>query len=937
MPHDVIKDCMSFKVRTARSIIQDGNLAGLLGERCKAPDHSALIVEFRTSHIHTDNNETDSDNVCDNKRYKLRSIPYDFMSSDISRLALQAVITKIESARETQSEIDNIYATLCDAIITEMDNCIPLCDTSKRTRKRHKTQKPYWNDELMNLWSVMHAKEKIFLNFTGRSHTKTQLRLEFLASQKDFDKALRRYERAYKRTLCDNIENMSAENPNEFWEKIKHLGPRKCSEIPMETYDQDGNIITDETFVLNQWKTDFENLYKNDDGNSFDTQFHNDALSHKQFLEENMLDPLYESNRDLNQNISMQEIETIIRHTKNGKSSGIDNIPYEVLKFPSVFPVLRSLFQLIFDTSIIPSVWRKAIIYPILKDPSSDRRIPMNYRGISLLSCISKLYSALINNRLTTYLEENDLLSDEQNGFRSGRSCEDHVFTLNSIIRNNSTVFATFIDLKKAFDFIDRDMLLYKLLLNKIDGKIYESIKSIYANTTACVRINGKTSNWFSCKSGVKQGDNCSPTLFSIFVDDLVKEINELGLGINVGDETLSMLLYADDIVMVARNEQEMQILLDKLHDWCRRWRVLINTDKSKVMHFRTGRRERTEFQFKIGSNILELTEKYKYLGVIFTEKNDFTLNAENLARGGGRALGSIITKLRSLKDFGINTYEKLFNACVVPILDYHSSVWGFKDYNAIDCVQNRSLRYFLGVHRFAPKLAINGDVGWLPAKERRWYNMLRYWNRLINMDNSRICKKIFLSDYSICRNNWSSEVKHIMNKLGLIRNFDNLECCDIITSKPLLYSSYAEGWSEKILTVPKLRTYITFKTSYTAEKYVLMNLNRSERSILAQFRCGILPLRIETGRYIGEKPHERLCKVCLSGQVEDELHFLFKCFLYDDLRNHLHSNITDTDSFLILSDADKLKHLMNNYPRQIAKYLRNAFEKRKNFLYVNS
>ena len=105
------------------------------------------------------------------------------MSSDLSRLALQAVITKIESARETQSEIDNIYATLCDAIITEMDNCIPLCDTSKRTRKRHKTQKPYWNDELMNLWSVMHAKEKLFLNCTGRPHTKTQLRLEFLASQ----------------------------------------------------------------------------------------------------------------------------------------------------------------------------------------------------------------------------------------------------------------------------------------------------------------------------------------------------------------------------------------------------------------------------------------------------------------------------------------------------------------------------------------------------------------------------------------------------------------------------------------------------------------------------------------------------------------------------------------------------------------------------------
>ena len=649
------------------------------GERSRAPDHSALIAEFRTSHIHTDNYyEADNDEACDRKRYKLKAIPRDFLSSNISRLALQAIISKIETARETQSEIDTIYASLCDAIITEMDNCIPRCDTSKKTRKRFKTHKPYWNNELTDLWNAMHAKEKRFLNFNGRACFKTQLRTEFLASQKTFDKALHRYERAYKRSVCDEIENMTTENPNDFWEKIKKLGPRKCSDIPMETYDQKGDIITNEAFVLNHWKNDFENLYRNDDNSAFDSHFQNEALSHKQLLEENMLDPLYESNHDLNQNISTQEIEKIIMNAKNGKSSGIDNIPYEVLKFPSVIPVLRSLFQLIFDTSIIPSLWRKAIIYPILKDPSCDRRIPMNYRGISLLSCISKLYSALINNRLTKYLEEDELLSDEQNGFRYGRSCEDHVFTLNSIIRNNPTVFATFIDLKKAFDFIDRDMLLYKLLLNNIDGKIYESIKTIYANTSACIKLNGKLSSWFSCKSGVKQGDNCSPTLFSIFIDDLVKEIKALGLGIKVGEEKLSMLLYADDIVLVAHNEQEMQTLLDKLHDWCKRWRVLIDTDKSKVMHFRIGRRKRSEFQFKIGNNILELTEKYKYLGTIFTEKNDFTLNAENLARGGGRALGYIISKLQSLKDFGIKTYEKLFNACVVPILDYHSSVWGY-------------------------------------------------------------------------------------------------------------------------------------------------------------------------------------------------------------------------------------------------------------------
>ena len=96
-------------------------------------------------------------------------------------------------------------------------------------------------------------------------------------------------------------------------------------------------------------------------------------------------------------------------------------------------------------------------------------------------------------------------------------------------------MFASFIDLKKAlkFDFVDRDMLLYKLLLNNIDGKLYNSIKSIYAETSYC-------------HSGVKQGDNCSPTLFSIFVDDLVLEVNALGLAITVDDIKISILLYAD-------------------------------------------------------------------------------------------------------------------------------------------------------------------------------------------------------------------------------------------------------------------------------------------------------------------------------------------------------------------------------------------------------
>ena len=129
----------------------------------------------------------------------------------------------------------------------------------------------------------------------------------------------------------------------------------------------------------------------------------------------------------------------------------------------------------------------------------------------------------------------------------------------------------------------------------------------------------------------MKQGCNLSPTLFSVFANDLVQEVNDLDLGISMGDARISLLMYADDIVLVADSELKLQTMLNTLHDWCKRWRVLINSDKSKCMHFSKGRSRRSEFEFKVGNNVLETVESYKYLGVIFNEKNNFTLNCEAL------------------------------------------------------------------------------------------------------------------------------------------------------------------------------------------------------------------------------------------------------------------------------------------------------------------
>ena len=626
----------------------------------------------------------------------------------------------------------------------------------------------------------------------------------------------------------------------------------------------------------------------------------------------------------------MGEIENLVMRAKSGSACGADNIPYDVLKNPGTINVLTKLFQYIFDASLIPTLWRKAIICPILKDSTSDRRIPLNYRGISLLSCVSKLYSSFLNKRVTSYLEDNDILADEQNGFRRGRSCEDHIFTLNSIIRNNASVFTAFIDLKKCFDFIDRSMLLYKLLLNKIDGKVYNSIRNIYASTSSCIKINGKKTEWFSCASGLKQGCNLSPTLFSVFANDLVHEINDLDLGIEVGDSKVSLLMYADDIVLIASSEEHLQSMLNTLHEWCKRWRVLINTTKSKCMHFRKGRAPKTLFDFKVGDNSLELVEQYKYLGVILQEKSNFRYNADTLAKGASRALGSLISKIHHLKDCGFRTYEKLYYSCVVPILDYSSAVWGFSHFQCLDNVQHRALRYFLGVGRFAPILALHGDTGWLPCRYRRWVNVLRYWNRLVKMDNSRLTKRVFEEDYILGANNWCGEVREIMGHLHLIDHYNNKTTVDLPRAKALLTDYYSAIWSRDVQTQPKLRTYRTFKHMFKCEDYVTMDLKKHERSLLAQFRCGILPLRIETGRYRGESPDQRICVYCNQDAVEDEKHMLLHCDMYSHIRADLLGNLLPNT----LSADDNFVTLVNEHVRKTAKFVTKAYLKRRSYVY---
>ena len=140
-------------------------------------------------------------------------------------------------------------------------------------------------------------------------------------------------------------------------------------------------------------------------------------------------DKYYTQGCYLNSSLTFNEIKRCIMKAKSNKSTGTDMIPNEILKFDCVIRVLYDLFNICFDYGIIPDKWSESIISPIIKSNNSDPRKPGNYRGISLLSSIAKVYGSVLNNRLMKYLDKKIFLCEEQNGFRQNRSCLDHMYS----------------------------------------------------------------------------------------------------------------------------------------------------------------------------------------------------------------------------------------------------------------------------------------------------------------------------------------------------------------------------------------------------------------------------------------------------------------------------------------------------------------------------
>lgn len=603
-----------------------------------------------------------------------------------------------------RQKMQSIHDKLCDEnsidkrnINCVMDEIEMIFTESANITFGTYTPKPLKNKRIDNKWfdnDCRTARRKYHIARKSYTTAKNDDNYESLSNaSKTYKNIMKKSILKYKRTFRHKIRNMRQTSPKDYWKYVNSVNKKSV----------DPNINIDIFYKF------FKNLNENDpaDHDVPDSDF-------PEFVEENQL----------NTEITVDVISKAILELKNNKATGLDKISNEYIKSSSslFLPIYHKLFNIVLDTAVLPDAWLVGVIKPIYKNKGNTED-PNNYRPITILSCMGKLFTAVLNKRLQKFLEINCLLNENQSGFRKGYSTCDNIFVIYAIVEylkvRKLKLFCAFIDFQKAFDSVWRVGLWSKLMKYNLNGKILSVIKNMYDNIKSCVDVNGTQSIFFNCRNGLRQGENLSPILFSLFLNDVEFFLSKnKQVGLNIYDRHFDsflrviVLLYADDTVLFAESEDELQTLLNDFGKYCDDWRLNVNADKTKVMVF--GEKARKNHNVTLNGTRLETVDTFKYLGVLYSKTRSFYQTKRHVVEQARKAMFCLFRKNRNL-DLPIDCQLKLFDNMILPILTYGCEVWGFGDISCIEKVHTDFLKQILHVKKSTPHVMIYGELGRYP------------------------------------------------------------------------------------------------------------------------------------------------------------------------------------------------------------------------------
>ena len=328
--HENITNCTACHVDLTSDLIEQFDCSQLLGELCKAPDHSMLTIILRyNTDLTPQVCETTEQHISESLNFKEHNLnklgdAVNFMQNEHWTYVTNTFVNELENVESSQGEIDRIYDKFLTNIHNEIDKHLPLRVKHVKNKKHNK---PYWTDELTHLWKSMHCAEKQFVKFKGDRQTKHELHQAFIQIRHNFDKTLRKMERQYKRKKILEIEIKCNQNPREFWTMLKNLGPHKKHDIPLKIYENE-QLITNTALVLDRWYRDFSELYNvSHESEHFDNNFIQNAqqvIIHNELSTISIINDTnnHTANEELNREITNEELSNVLKKTEKQKSTG---------------------------------------------------------------------------------------------------------------------------------------------------------------------------------------------------------------------------------------------------------------------------------------------------------------------------------------------------------------------------------------------------------------------------------------------------------------------------------------------------------------------------------------------------------------------------------------------------------------------------------------
>jgi ribonuclease HI len=596
--------------------------------------------------------------------------------------------------------------------VQQFTECILEAAKQSIPRGRRKNYKPYWNQKLQDLHDHLTTTREQLEKTPNTENTTAYNRARAAFDEEKIKEIRNSWQ---EKTSSLNLEK----DTGKLWKLTKSLNDDHQHTPRATLLKEEGNLYTGKKAAF---------------------------LLAENFSEDSLLDVPQDQTRDIRQrtkealrkstpsesmtaDFTIDELNHSIRQLKKKKAPGKDKITNEMIKNLGTFAKqeLLNICNQSWNTGEFPSLWKEAIIAPILKK-GKDRHSKTSYRPISLLSCLGKTMERMVNRRLQHHLEKNGLLNPAQSGFRKNRNTEDQVTLLTQDIENGfqekMKTLAVFVDLTKAFDKVWKEGLLLKLLHKQVCGKMYWWIHSYLFHRTARVKLDRQTSAQVKIREGVPQGGVISPTLFMIFIDDITRELSR----------HISRALHADDLAIWTKGEHvttatcRMQEALNKVDAWAQEWMVTINRTKTEATCFSLSTKKE-QFSLKINGEDVPQQDTTKYLGVTLDKRLTWTPHI-NTMQGKAVKRMAVMKKLAGTR-WGANTriLTQVYTGSVRPHMEYASNAWSTaaqSNSENLNKVQNASMRLITGAMKTTPIAEMEKMTGLLSLQERRDEKLLR-------------------------------------------------------------------------------------------------------------------------------------------------------------------------------------------------------------------